>query len=283
MEKSSGWRCRANAVCWPVISAGSVCAWDGEAAFGCCYWVCFWKDFMGKKWTCWARLCQETKQNKLSAQHCTNPDLPENPKRGFNLTKLDCLSLESLFPSSIEIETITESCRWVDILELMNSSENPQYTKSGNFPIRMKFTGIVMRVEDRRTWGNHCNWHPWWREWESWGSLAWRLLGAQRVKLCDSESAMGKGTLRDPKCKIRLWLLAVKKQCLWLLGQREEHCVLHVLSCCTACELASLTCPLSNLLSTPVLDFRLPRNQKSTGKVIWQQMAAAKRSHLRWY
>lgn len=73
MEKSRGWRCRAN-VCWLVMPADSVCAWDGEEAFGYCYWVCFWKDFLGKKRTCWARLCQETKQYKLSAQHYTNPD-----------------------------------------------------------------------------------------------------------------------------------------------------------------------------------------------------------------
>ena len=130
----------------------------------------------------------------------------------------------------------------------------------------------------------------WWKARGEEKRLVWVSQGALTARPWILNLATGKETLKDSNCKNsscywQQWEIMQDKLersnvCGWE-ANKEEHRVWHVLSTCSVNEwVGSLMCPLSNFLSMPVLEFKLSRNQKSIGKVIWQQMTAAKSSHL---
>lgn len=102
--------------------------------------------------------------------------------------------------------------------------------------------------------------------------------------------AILKETLKASNGKIRSWYWQqceiIQDKLGWSSvcsqqSNKGEHHVWYVLSSCLVYKwVRILICPLSNFLSMLVLHFNLSRNQKHIGKVTWQQMTAAKSSHL---
>lgn len=130
----------------------------------------------------------------------------------------------------------------------------------------------------------------WWKAKGEEMRLVWVSQGALMARPWILNLATGKDTLEDSNCKNsscywQQWEIMQDKLersdvCGWE-ANKEEHHVWHMLSSWSVYKwVGSLMCPLSNFLSTPVLDFKLSRNQKGIGKVIWQQLTAAKSSRL---
>lgn len=181
------------------------------------------------------------------------------------------------------------------------SEINEFFRKATTYKVRKFFHMKEIPWNNRERWGQNNNTKEllqvasvaremWWKARGEEMRLVWVSQGALTPGSWIFDLATGKDTLEDSKgknssCYWQQWeiiqdKLEISNVCGWE-AKKEEHHVRHGLSTCSVYGwVGSLMCPLSNFPSMPVQGFKLSRNQKSTGKAIWQQMTAAKSSHL---